>query len=63
MKTSDVVAYYGSKTAVADALHVHKSAVSNWGAVVPRGRAFELEKLTKGRLKVDLSLYSKQRAA
>ncbi|WP_430454943.1 Cro/CI family transcriptional regulator [Rheinheimera sp.] len=63
MKTSDVVAFYGSKTAVADALQVHKSAVSNWGELVPRGRAFELEKLTKGKLRVDLSLYSKQRAA
>jgi len=57
MKTKQVVDYFKTKTAAARALGVHKSTVTNWGTIVPKGRAYELEKLTDGALKVDPKLY------
>lgn len=63
MFTKDAVAFFGSKTVIAEKLGIHKSAVTNWKEVVPKGRAFELEKLTKGKLKVDPALYQKSQNA
>lgn len=59
MLTNDAVKYFGSKKKLADALGLHRSAISNWPDVVPRGRAFEIESVTDGKLKVDPSLYQK----
>lgn len=63
MKTKDAVTYFGTKTALARALGTQKSAISNWGEIVPRGRAFELEVITQGKLKVDRTLYQKSAEA
>ncbi|EGO8352082.1 hypothetical protein E0V34_08905 [Escherichia coli] len=57
MKTQDAVAFFGTKAKIARALDVSQVAVTQWGAIVPKGRALELEKLTDGALKCDLSLY------
>ncbi|ANO90442.1 TPA: Cro/CI family transcriptional regulator [Escherichia coli] len=57
MKTQDAVAFFGTKAKVARALDVSQVAVTRWGAIVPKGRALELEKLTDGALKCDLNLY------
>lgn len=51
MKTSDVVAYFGSKKKVADALGVGKSAITNWGENVPESRQYQIELITNGALK------------
>jgi hypothetical protein len=53
MKTSDVIQFYKSKSLVAKALGISKAAVSLWGDEVPKLRAYELERLTDGALKVD----------
>lgn len=53
MKTEMVVEHFGTKTAVARALGINKSAVSQWGENVPRGKAFEIEALTGGALKAN----------
>ena len=57
MKTDDAVAYFGTKTRLAHALGISLPAISQWGQVVPKGRAYEIQALTKGALAVDTSLY------
>lgn len=57
MNKSIVVDFYGTQRAVALALGVSFQAVSNWSDLIPKGAALELEKLTNGALKCDLSLY------
>lgn len=57
MKKSIVVDFYGTQRAAALALGVSFQAVSNWGEIIPKGAALELEKITNGALKCDLSLY------
>ncbi len=52
MKTSDVIAYFGTQDAVAEALGISQAAVSQWGAEVPELRAFQLERITNGKLSV-----------
>ena len=58
MNKSIVVDFYGSQRAVASALGLSDQAISNWGNTIPKGAALELEKITNGALKCDLSLYS-----
>lgn len=55
MKTESAVKYFGTKAAVADALGIKKSAVSQWGKNVPKGRAYQIEVMTGGKLKADSS--------
>lgn len=63
MKKKSVIAHYGSVTAIAKALDITTAAVAKWEDIIPKGRAYELEKLTKGKLKVDPSLYQKSQNA
>lgn len=51
MKTSDVLLHFGNKSKVSKALGITKSAISQWGDVVPKLRAYEIEIVTKGELK------------
>lgn len=53
MKKSDVIAHFGSVGAVAAALKIAGAAVSQWGENIPVRRAYELERITNGALKVD----------
>lgn len=61
MRTSDAVSYFGGKSKLAQAFTppLTKGSITHWSndGRVPRGRAFELQLITKGALKVDLSLY------
>ncbi|MGI2147979.1 Cro/CI family transcriptional regulator [Shewanella baltica] len=52
MKKTDAINYFGSSIKLAEALGLNKSAVSQWGEEVPELRAFQLERLTGGELKV-----------
>ena len=51
MKKSEAVNYFGSLTSLAKALKITHSSVSQWGDYVPPRRAYELERITKGKLK------------
>ncbi|HHQ4925307.1 TPA: Cro/CI family transcriptional regulator [Aeromonas veronii] len=51
MKTEHAIEHFGSKAAIADALGIKKSAVSQWGDTIPKGRAYQIEVLTGGKLK------------
>ena len=53
MIKKEVIKYFGSCTAVAEKLGVSKSSVSQWGETVPLLRAYQLEKITGGQLKVE----------
>lgn len=53
MKLTEAVEYFGSKTALAKAINVGKSAVTLWGDQIPQGRQYQIEILTKGKLKAD----------
>jgi len=50
MRKTDVVQYFRTQRAVAKALGITEQAVSAWPEIVPRGRQFELQVLTGGRL-------------
>jgi len=52
MKTSDAAAFFGSKKKLADVLLINPSAVTQWGELVPESRQYQLQVLTKGKLKV-----------
>ena len=54
-----VVEYYGGISKTAIALGVTHSAVCQWGDVIPQKQAFVIERITKGKLKYDASLYQK----
>lgn len=57
-----VVEHFGSQSAVARALGVTRAYVSAWPERVPEKQALKLERLTKGQLKYDESLYQKDTA-
>lgn len=61
MLKSDAVAHFRSQRAVADVLGISEQAVSMWGDLVPEGRAYQLELLTKGKLRADRNCYSKSK--
>jgi DNA-binding transcriptional regulator YdaS (Cro superfamily) len=60
MKTELAVDYFGTKAAIADALGIKRSAVSQWGETIPKGRAYQIEVLTDGKLKADSHSASQQ---
>lgn len=51
MKKADAIQYFGSQTKLAQALSIAPASVSQWGDEVPELRAFQIERLTSGRLK------------
>lgn len=53
MRKQDVVKHFGSQKAVAEALGVSEAAISAWDEEIPRGRAFELQVITGGKLRVN----------
>jgi DNA-binding transcriptional regulator YdaS (Cro superfamily) len=61
MRKTDVLEYFSNNgAAVARAIGITKSAVSQWGEVIPEAMAYRLERYTegtKGALTVDPSLY------
>lgn len=63
MKKADVINHYGSVAAVAKKLGTSDVAIYKWHDIIPKVRAYELERLTKGKLKFDPALYQKRVAA
>lgn len=52
MKKTDAVEHFGNQTKLAKALAISPSSVSQWGDDVPELRAFQIERLTDGKLTV-----------
>ncbi|MDJ6367197.1 Cro/CI family transcriptional regulator [Salmonella enterica] len=57
MKKSSAIKFFGRQRLVARALGISDQAVSVWPELIPKGAALELEKITNGALKCDLSVY------
>ena len=51
MKTKQAAEHFGSKSKLAAALGITPSAVTMWGDDVPELRQYQIERLTKGKLK------------
>lgn len=64
MRADDVIEFFGSINKVAYALGINRQAVQSWRkagrTLVPLGRAYQLENLTQGKLKVKPKLYAKR---
>lgn len=53
MKTSDVIAHFGSQNATARALGISQPSVANWGEYPPEAKQILIERLTKRRLRAE----------
>lgn len=53
MKTKTAIEHFGSIKLLAAALSIKPPSVYSWGKTVPRQRQYELERITKGKLKAD----------
>lgn len=51
MKKKDAVEHFGSVADLAKALAITPEAIYQWGDDVPEGRAFQIDVLTKGKLR------------
>ena len=51
MLTRDAVRHFGTLTALAAALGITRSAIYQWGRTVPELRQYQLESLTRGKLR------------
>lgn len=51
MKTKQAAEFFGSKKKLANALGISPSAVTMWGDDVPELRQYQIEQLTKGKVK------------
>lgn len=59
MNKDEVISYFGGVSNLARLLGISHASVSGWGSVIPKGRAFEIQTITDGVLKVDPALYAK----
>lgn len=57
MLKSTVKSHFGSLEAIAQALGITRSAVSQWPARVPEGAAYKLQFITGGKLRVVQAMY------
>jgi DNA-binding transcriptional regulator YdaS (Cro superfamily) len=58
MRLSDAVSYFGTQQKLANAIGIKQGAISSWKKErIPLARALQIEKITHGKLKADLSLY------
>jgi hypothetical protein len=63
MHTHQVIEYFGTQQAVADALGIKQSSVAGWGEFPPDLRQLQIEMLTDGKLKAESTCYPKTDAA
>lgn len=57
MLKSDVIEHFGSEAEVARALGVTRGAVWQWKDIIPRGSAYQIQIITRGKLRVDPTVY------
>lgn len=53
MKKSEAIAHFGSASKLATAIKIAPAAVSQWGETIPQLRAYQIERLTGGKLKAE----------
>jgi len=52
MLKAEAIEFFGSSKNLADALSVTKGSVSQWGEEIPELRAYQIERITGGKLSV-----------
>jgi hypothetical protein len=63
MNKSDAVAFFGTKTKIAEVLGISCAAVSDWGELVPEKNAARLASASGGVLVYDFRVYDARKAA
>lgn len=63
MLKAEAIEYFGSQKNLANALKVTQPSISQWTETVPPLRAYQLEKLTNGKLKAEPELDASSNAA
>lgn len=53
LKKKTAIAHFGSISKLADALNIKPQAISQWGDRVPEGRAYQIQHITNGALKIE----------
>ncbi|MFM5373345.1 Cro/CI family transcriptional regulator [Aeromonas veronii] len=53
MKKQDALDHFGGVVGLAKALGCKPQAISQWGETIPKGRAYQIEVMTGGKLKAD----------
>jgi len=61
MKKADVILYFGTQEKTARALNISQVSVSKWTDSIPPLRAYEIERLTKGKLVAEFGPESKNK--
>ncbi len=59
MRKVDAVKFYGTAYKLAASIGVSRQAVASWGELVPISRAYDIERLSQGAVKVKPRLYAK----
>lgn len=54
-----VLRHFGSVKDAASALGIWVQTIYLWGDIIPKSAAYRVEAITKGELRVNLSLYKK----
>lgn len=59
MRTSTAVSHFGGRAGIVRALAPKwsKAAVYKWGQIIPLIAALEIQRITRKKLRVDMSLY------
>lgn len=61
MFKQDAINFFGNKSNLARAAGVDRSAVSQWGKLVPEGRAMRLHNASNGVLTYDPTIYDQHK--
>ncbi len=57
MTKRDAIKFFGNKNRLANALSIHRSAVTRWGERVPLRQAMKLAMMTNHKLRCDMKAY------
>jgi DNA-binding transcriptional regulator YdaS (Cro superfamily) len=64
MRLQDALSHFGTQQKLAEALNIKQGSISSWDRDrIPLARALQVERLTQGRVKVDMTIYVKSRRA
>lgn len=63
MYKDDVIKFYGTRVALAEALGISPAAISQWSDIIPERQAYRLQRLTGNTLKVNPIIYEKLKYA
>lgn len=59
MTKGDVIRFFGTQQAVADALGIKQSSVAEWGEYPPEARQLQIHRVTAGKLRAEQGVIDK----